>query len=51
MPPTALRPCLAWMRRNSLAAWFSASSQLTVRQGSSMVLRIIGVVMRSGWLA
>src|SRR5260370_374342 len=36
------------MRRNSLAAWLIAVSQLTCCHGSSIDLRIIGVVMRSG---
>ena len=51
MPPIESRPYFAWMRLNSLAAWPIASSQVTWRHGSSIDLRIIGVVMRSGCVA
>ena len=51
MPPIESRPYFAWMRRNSLAAWPIASSQLTCCHGSSIDARIIGVVMRSGCVA
>ena len=41
------RPYLAWMRRNSVAAWPIASSHDTSRHGSVIFARIIGLVMRS----
>jgi hypothetical protein len=49
--PTDLRPYRSWMPLRRPAAKAIASSQLTSRQGSSIVSRIIGFRMRSAWLA
>src|SRR6201996_5275829 len=51
MPPTEFLPYFAWMRLNSEAAWLIASSQLTSFQGSVALARIIGLRMRSLWVA
>ena len=51
MPPTLSRPYCAWMRLNSPAAWAMASSHVTSRHGSVIAARIIGLVLRSLWLA
>ena len=47
IPPIASEPNSALMRLNSAAAWATASSQLTSRQGSVIAARIIGLVLRS----
>ena len=46
--PIDFAPWRAWMRRNSLAVWRKASSQLTACQGSSIECRMSGVRTRSG---
>ncbi len=51
MPPIESLPYFACSRRNSLAAWSIASSQLTSRHGSVIFARIIGFVMRSWCVA
>jgi hypothetical protein len=51
MPPSARAPYCALIAFSRPAVKASASSQLTSRHGWSMVSRIIGVVIRSWWLA
>jgi hypothetical protein len=51
MPPTESLPYFAWIRLNSEAARSIASSQETSRHGSVIFSRIIGLVMRSLWVA
>jgi hypothetical protein len=51
MPPTASGPYWPWMRLISDAAWAIASGQPTSRQGWSILARIMGLRMRSRWLA
>jgi hypothetical protein len=51
IPPSARAPYCALIAWSLPAVNASASSQLTSRQGSSMASRIIGLVMRSAWLA
>src|SRR5690554_763474 len=47
IPPTESRPCCCWIRRNSPAAYVSASCHETSCQGSVIRLRIMGLVTRS----
>src|ERR1700710_2443988 len=47
MQPIESRPYLSWIWRKPVAAYSSASSQLTSRHGSVILSRIIGFVMRS----
>ena len=51
MPPIERLPYFAWMRLNSAAVWAMASSHVTSRQGSLILARIIGLRMRSLWVA
>ena len=51
MEPIESAPYWHFRRLNSAAAWLIATSQLTGCQGSRIDLRIIGVVMRSAWVA